>query len=210
MILRKKGCPLQNIEERQKTENFWCRNIKEKNSGQIGWVTGLFLILFMTVFLYAVLQMERYRAASLYLEDALAASNLASAVVDIEEYGISNQIVIKDLNAAYQRYQRAVRENLNLNEAWEGAEGGVVQGRVRIVNYTVYNVCGDEVVIGSFDETGVKNGSVGILGEVTAPNGVKVESTSVYSEIAFFIGGFPGVNVEARKGNLVDVIRETE
>jgi hypothetical protein len=43
------------------------------------------------------------------------------------------------------------------------------------------------------------------LGNAFAPNGVKIETTGVYSEISFPVDGFFGVSVNARKGKLVDV-----
>lgn len=196
MCLRKKGFPLQNI-----------RALLHREDGQISWGVGMFLVLFLALYLYAALQMERFRAASLYLEDALTASNLASVVVDIEEYGISHRILIPDCRAAYDRYQVAVCGNLNLNHGWRTPDGGVIEGEVRVLNYTVYNVDGDVVRISSFDESGQLRESVGLLGEVYSPHGVGIESTSVYSEITFPVECFPGVYVEAWKGKLVDVVK---
>ncbi len=46
------------------------------------------------------------------MEDALALSNLASAVIDIEEYGITQKVLITDPEQAYERYCHALRENL--------------------------------------------------------------------------------------------------
>ena len=77
MLLRKRECPLQNTE-----------------SGQIGWTVGVGFLLFLGVLLSACMQMEVFRASSQYMEDALAASNLAAAVVDVEEYGISHKLLI--------------------------------------------------------------------------------------------------------------------
>ena len=76
MNLRRKGYPPQSIRPRAA-------------GGQAGWSAGLFFLLFLAVLLRGFIQLEIYRTTSLYLEDALAASNLASAVVDVEEYGIS-------------------------------------------------------------------------------------------------------------------------
>ena len=70
--------------------------LQSTESGQIQWVTGLWFLLFLGILLCAALQMDIYRSSSQYLEDALAASNLAAAVVDVEEYGISNEIRIDD------------------------------------------------------------------------------------------------------------------
>ncbi len=194
MNLRKKEYPLPSIR-------------LKASRGQAGWSVGLFFLLFLAVFLRGFMELEIYRTTALYLEDALAASNLASAVVDVEEYGISHTILIDDPDEAYQRYKWAVRGNLNLDDTWKGKAGSIVQGSVHIVNYTIYNVYGDSVRIYSYDENGLVAEWQGTFGYVTAPNGRTVEATSVYSEITFTVKGFLGTEVEAHKGNLVDVTR---
>ena len=64
-----------------KTENR--QETEKAESGQVSWVLGLFLILFLAILLYMQLQLAMYKASARYLEDALALSNLASAVIDI-------------------------------------------------------------------------------------------------------------------------------
>ena len=197
MNLRKKECPLQSIKSAAMA----------REPGTTGWTVGLFFLLFLAVYLCAFLQLELYRTASLYLEDALAASNLASAVVDLEEYGISHKILVEDPRASYGLYRWAVRENLNLDEAWRGRDGGVISSQVRVVEYTVYTVTGENVEIYHFDGNGVLSQRSGVLGNVEAPNGRIIENTSVYSEIAFMLRGVLGIEVEAHKGNLADITR---
>lgn len=197
MLLRKRECLRQNI------KNLFAG----KEKGQIGWIAGLFFTLFLGVTLCAELQIESYRAASLYLEDTLAASNLASAVIDVQEYGISHNILIADPAEAYAIYRLAVMENLNLDAAWEGQSGGLVQGRVGIVRYIVYNVRDSEVAIYHFDADGRMTQSRESLGNAKAPNGIFIESTAVYSEITFEVQGPLGGTVRAHKGNLADVTR---
>ena len=167
----------------------------------------MFITLFLGVMLCAVLQLEHYRAASLYLEDARAASNRAAAGVDVQEYGISHNILIARPEEAYGTYRWAVRNNLNLNDAWEGQAGSLVQGPVRIVRYIVYNVGDGGVAVYHFDETGQMTHWQETPGNVTAPNGIPVETTSVYSEITFEVESFFGVTVTAHKGNLADISR---
>lgn len=189
MNLRKKGYPL------LKTE-----------SGKIEWGAGLFALLILGIMLCAMLQMEMYRSSSDYLEDALALSNLASAVIDVEEYGISHQLVISDPWQAYERYREAVKGNLNLDENWQCPAGKLISGPVRIVDYTVYSVTEIDVTITSFDESGDAFQWKTSPGSVSAPNGLPIVATSVYSEIAYRVDGFLGASVEAHKGKLVDVV----
>lgn len=175
-------------------------------SGQVEWAAGLFFLLFLGILLCAFLQLDVYRSSSQYLEDALALSNLASAIVDVEEYGISHRIVITDPRQAYERYMTAVKANLNLDDRWECQEGGVITGPVTVVNYTVYSVSGNDVDVSRFDENGILTQWREQLGSAVAPNGIKIESTGVYSEIAYQIEGFLGTMAKARKGKLADVV----
>lgn len=190
MNLKKKGFPLQSFE-----------------SGQVGWTAGLWLSLFMGCFFCALIQTDAVRNSAQYLEDALAASNLAAAVVDIEEYGISHRLQISDLQAARSRYETAVKGNLELDDQWECQNRSLISGPVKVVNFTVYNVNGNDVEINAFDENGVLSRTQGSLGQVRAPNGAMVESTGIYSELRYCIKGFLGLEIEAHKGMLADVKR---
>ena len=134
MDLKKKECLLQSTE-----------------SGQIGWTLGLWFMLFLGILLCVLLQLETFRASSQYMEDALAASNLAAAVIDVEEYGISHKLWIRDPGEAYGWYMRAIRENLNLNNMWECGNKELISGPVHVENFTVYNVSGNEVEVSSFE-----------------------------------------------------------
>lgn len=181
-----------------------------RRKGSIEWVTGLFFLLFLMFFLLAEVQLSAYRATSLYLEDALAVSNLASAVIDIEEYGISHTVRIADPKAAYARYVEAVKKNLNLDENWECANSALISGKVSIADYIIYNVEEDAVVISRVSEDGSVHSWQGVPGRVNAPNGVAVETTGIYSELSFPVEGLLGVTVQAQKGKLVDIAADQE
>ena len=178
--------------------------------GKVEWVTGLFFILFLGILLCASLQLESFRSSARYLEDALAASNLASAVIDVEEYGRTHKVRIADTQKAYERYRTAVKGNLNLNEAWECPNRGLISGPVQVMNYTVYNVSGNDVEISRFDENGLLTQWQETLENAEAPDGKIIENTGVYSEIKYRVNGMLGVEEEARKGKLVDIVSEKE
>lgn len=178
--------------------------------GKVEWVTGLFFLLFLGILLCASLQMESFKSSARYLEDALAASNLASAVIDVEEYGRTHKVRIADVQKAYERYRTAMKGNLNLNEAWECPNRGLISGPVRVVDYTVYNVSGNDVEISHFDENGLLTEWQETLGNAEAPDGKIIENTGVYSEVRYRVSGVLGVEEEAHKGKLVDIMSDTE
>lgn len=179
-------------------------------SGQIAWTMGLWLILFLGILLCACIQVEAYRSVAQYMEDALAASNLAAAVIDIEEYGISHEVRVADPAEAYSRYLEAMRINLGLDENWNCANRTVIGGPVQIESFIVYNVCGNEVEVCAFDGSGGMNSYRAGLGEVFAPTGEAVEFTGIYSQISCKVAGLFGMEVPARKGKLVDVARNSD
>ena len=185
------------------------RIIWQKKQGQTEWVLGMFFLLFLVVMFSTQLQTELYRTSSAYLEDALAASNLASAVIDLEEYGISHAIQIEDPMEAYCRFREALETNLQLTEEWVNTSG-VISGRVEVETYLIFNVKDEEVTIYQVADNGVVWEQQGSLGSVWAPNGVLVESTGIYSEISFPVQGMFGMVTEARKGKLVDIVANGE
>lgn len=199
MILRRKGYLQQKIKNSR-----W-----RKESGQIEWLTGCFFLLFLAIILCTRLQLDVYRATAFYLEDALAASNLASAIIDLQEYGRTHTILIANPIEAYGKYCTAVQGNLQLNENWECENKELIAGKVNIINYTVYNVEDESVQVYEVKQDGRTREWAGVLGEVAAPNGIAIEATSIYSEIAFPVKGLGGITLEAHKGKLVDIVGNT-
>lgn len=180
----------------------------EKRAGNTEWAVGLFFLLFLVILVCAEIQISAFQATSLYLEDALAASNLASAVIDIREYGSSHTVRISNLTGAYEQYVRAVKENLQLDENWECSNRRLISGQVTVEKYIVYNVEGNVVSISQVANDGHVFSDQGVLGSVSTPDGTLIERTGIYSEISFPVKAFWGGIVQARKGKLVDIVAE--
>ncbi len=187
------------------------RNINVRDRGQAEWILGMFFLLVLIVLMNTMLTLASWRSTAGCLEDALAVSNLASALIDLEEYGRSHRVVIADAPAAYEIYTDAVRENLGLDENWECRNRTMIAGPVEIADYIIYNVDQNRVNAVRIGRDGkISERWRGALGAVKAPNGVTVECTGVYSEIRFEVEGFAGVLAQAHKGKLVDIVSESE
>lgn len=198
MFLRSKECRPQKIK------------YLKKEAGQVEWTLGFFLLLFFAIILCTRLQIDVYRASSLYLEDALAASNLASAIIDLKEYGTTHTILVEDCEEAYQRFCEAIKGNLQLNDNWESKNESLISGEVRVVKYIIYNVRDTQVTVYELEPGEEPEVWTDVCGSVKAPNGLTIETTSIYSEITFPVKGFGGVVVDAHKGKLVDIVANTE
>ena len=184
------------------------KRLNRKRKGEIASFTLVYLILFMLVIVAFALQIRQYLALKSDTEDVLAASNLATAVIDIQEYGISHDLIIADTDHAYQIYQDALRVNMELTDTWMDATGRI-SGPVTVEQYVVYNVRGQDVEVHSYGP-GVTYASVvtGGKGSLTAPNGKTIESTSIYSRISYQVAGYFGTDVPAVKDNLVDIVTQ--
>lgn len=200
MNWKNRECP------QQKIRKLLSGKLHKTDAGKVEWVTGLFFFLLLTVLLCMQLETSLYQTAGSYMEDALAASNLASAVIDVEEYGISHKVLIEDGPQAYERYCQAIEGNLKLDADWESEDSAIIAGKVTVENYTIYNVSEGQVAVWGICKDGSVFTMLGSLGSICAPNGKLIENTSVYSEISFPVQGLFGILVQAHKGKLVDIV----
>lgn len=177
--------------------------------GNVGWAVNLWFLLFLCVLLCISLQLEIFRTASLQMEDALAASNLAAAVIDTEEYGRTHEILIP-AERAYSLYKKALKGNLSLDENWESPAKQWMSGPVVIEDFIVYSVLEDRILVTGLKADGSLVSREGGLDSTYAPNGKKIEASGIYSEISFDVKGIFGLLHRARKNKLADVVNNAE
>ena len=169
---------------------------------------GLFFCLFLFVLLVVQMELFRYHTSALYLEDALAASGLAAAVVDLEEYGLTNEIIIRDRENCYEQYEQALCRNLGLDEQWQSGNEQLIAGNVKLERFIIYNVSFGGSSCEDRDARGNWNVQQAPGDGMYAPNGRLVEQTGVYGEVSYDVKGFLGIRLRARKGVLVDVVSD--
>lgn len=180
----------------------------QKNKGQVDVVVGMFYVLMVLVVILFGFRITQYMLISATVEDALAASNLASAVIDIKEFGKSHTIRIQDPENAFLLYREALCHNLHLDEYLNTTNQELLASGVTIEEYIVYNVSDDLVEIYVLDENGqIQRYDTATAGQVYTPDGVYVESTTVYSRISFQVNGLFDRKIGAVKEKSVDIVR---
>ncbi len=188
-----------------------CRQPKIKHVGKIDLFTGLLAAFIVVLVMFVCLKLSHFMIAGAYVEDALAASNLASALIDVEEYGKSHTLRIIDPQEAYEIYKEALSINLGLDEAGQSSQKELMEGPVKILSYMVYNVENDRVDIFSLSEgetmQQLPSGEVGLI---YTPDGILVETTTIYSRISFRVKGLENQYIYAEKEKSVDVKRNEE
>lgn len=179
----------------------------KKKKGSIEFGVSMAVISIMSLFLLFIMKITSINIARDYVENGLVASNLASAVIDIDEYGTTNKILIKDFNKAYSTYFESLKDNLSLGEGNIPTKGYLSKEKVEVIQYTVYNVEGDTI----YETTRRSNGSIskkqynGQVGKMKTPDGAVITTTTIYSKIGFYISGYKNENVYATKENSVDI-----
>jgi len=172
------------------------------------WSLGLMLCIYLAVLLMAQLMWQRLFLASQTVEDALACSNLAAAVIDWKELGNTGELVITDRQKAYQTFLSSLYENMELSDSGSAESSSLFEGNVTVEAFILYQVTSH----GVYEEKRREDGSFVTehypIGTVYAPNGKKVEHTGVYSEISCYVKGVFGESYYAAKSKLVDVTTE--
>lgn len=183
----------------------------KKIDGKIDMIIPLFFIILLIPIIACNLQLSQIKATKATVEDALVSSNLASAIIDIETYGMNHNILIGNPSEAYGIYRDALKINLKLNDLWESDNKAFISGKVTVASYIIYNVINTEdsstIEIYEFNDNGLINETSIANGAVISPNGRTIESTSIYSKITFPVEGIWGFQMDAVKDNLVDIVK---
>ena len=183
-----------------------CLQQKIKKSGKIDYFVGLFMVFMVSVVMLVCQQISCFMIAGAYVEDAIAASNLAAALIDVEVYGRDRAIRIFDPQGAYELYKEALYVNLQLDEDGRSFQRQLLEGPVLIEDYRIYNVVGDLVEIYILGENDtMQSGGYGRKEDVVTPDGTRVETTTVYSRVQFGVPGFGENSISAKKEKSVDV-----
>lgn len=183
-------------------------NVLKKRKGQIGICVGMFWCMIVLVVVLFQIKLLQYQAAGTFVEDSLAASNLASAVIDVREYGRTHNILVESPENAFGRYKEALIYNLELDENLYSSNQEVLYGKVDILSYQVFNVLGDKVYRYRFEESGrLLDVEETEVASTYLPDGNKVETTSVYSKVGLYVTVPGGGTIYATKENSVDIKR---
>lgn len=181
--------------------------MKKKRQGKIELFLGMYFLIFLLILLEVQYQLKIFGIISSFAEDALAASNLASAITDVEEYGMTHAVRVEEPDLSFDIYCEALKENLNLNDAWECRQKDLIHGTVDVLKYEIYQVEGRDVTVYSYgsENKGVRRIPDG-FGKVCTPDGTVVESATVYSKIGFPVKGIFGMEIRAEKEKTVDIV----
>ena len=162
----------------------------KKDKGAVEYSMSLMLIAVSVLMMLFCFRIRSARVEKMYVEDALVSANLAAAVIDTDVYGETEKLIITDELRAYERFQSALKTNLNLDDVYMPRNTFLMENAVKVLEFHIYNVDEYTVTHIIFDECGSKRTEVMGLSGVRTPDGTEVESTTIYSKVEFDVKGF--------------------
>ncbi len=167
--------------------------------GKVGLFVPPYFVFVLAVLLLYQAQCREAALVSQRVEDALAMSNLAAAVADMEAYGRTGRLRIWDAKQCLDLYSKALEKNLE-------SVGGLQPGSGQLLEFAIYQPLREGVEIFYYTRGGVWEYSKAALGEVYTPNGKRVESLTVYSKAEFALEAIFGLSLRGVKENSIDVL----
>lgn len=180
----------------------------KKDKGIVEYTLSIMLLMIIVLLVLFVYRMRVIKITKENVEDALVSSNLACAVIDLEEFGTTNEIVIKDPQESYEIYKKALKGNMYLDDNFMPVDRKLINGKVTIHEFVVYSVNAGNVQVSRIGSDGIVSiqdypGGAGI---VQTPDGTVVNSSTVYSKIGFEIKSYRENVMYVYKQNSVDVV----
>lgn len=178
----------------------------KKDKGSSGAISILYPLIIVIPTIVLILMLYIAETIKEEIHDDLTLSLMASAIIDIEEFGLSNNIIIKDIDESYNIFLETLRYNMNLDDLYYSKTNDFITGPIIIEQYYIYNVKNDIVTIYKYDQSGFSSSS-GILGEIKDPKGNPIVETSIFGKIKFPISLFMGMTTN---GTVTEIIGITK
>ncbi len=179
----------------------------KKDKGSVEYSMCIMLLTVSVLLILFCFRIRSARVEKAYLEDGLATANLAAIVIDADRFGETEELVISDTEEAYERFQKALKTNLNLDDSYLSHDTFLMETPLKVLEFHIYNVEEDGIVHVIYDGNGSKITELMGLSGVMTPNGKEVESTTVYSKIEFDVKGFLTQRNRLTLENSVDVVK---
>lgn len=159
------------------------------------------------IFCLFMIKSKQIEIVNDFIDDGLVMSNLAAATVDLNEYGQSNTIVNNDFNKSFDQYKKALKNNLRLDNNFVPQTSNLIDGGITIEIFTIYNVNGNDIHMIKRQRNGniIKQVYPNAVGTMKTPDGVKIETTTVYSKIGMNVKGFMNGTTYVYKDKTVDI-----
>ena len=180
--------------------------IKKKRGSTEAFICSMAFIMVALVIIM-MLRLKIVKVTKNMVEDGLVASNLASATIDLNEYGSTNNIVISSFEKNFNDYCISLKDNLNLNNDFTPKNNTLINSKVDIHEFTIYNVKGNdiEMIKRQADGSITRQSYINQVGIMQTPDGSTITTTTIYSKIGFEVKGYLDNTLYIYKEKSVDI-----
>lgn len=161
----------------------------KKQEGVIEVFVGMFIISITLIMISANSNLKSIKSINNFVSNGLISSNLASDIIDLDEFGKSRTIKISDPNKSFSLFEKTLRENLKLDDK---NENKLIDNNINIDNFTIYNVKGNDIEVIQMKPIYSKYIVSGGVNKTYSPDGVLISSTSVYSKVSYKVKNMIG------------------
>lgn len=163
----------------------------KKEKGKIEFFISSIALSITSLLVLMGLRIEVIKTTKSFIDDGLVASTLASATIDLKEFGTTNNIINSDFSKSYNDFTKTLKTNLNLDNSFIPKDDTLINSKVDVVDFIIYNVVGNDIYVLKKDEVGYSEqfypNQKGIM---KTPNDVLITSTTFYSKIGFSLRGY--------------------
>lgn len=186
-----------------KKKNRLCK----KKEGAVNATLAMIAVAVAVVLVFINSRIGLIKEMKTICEDALVSSTLAGAVVNVEEYGKSGSIIIDDYKKCYEYFKSSLDINLKLDDQNNSEYTSFFASPIEVTDFIVYNVNETTGKVQIMEGTGqtLVHTYEQAVGTVSAPDGTRIENTSIYSKIKFDVKFSNSVMIHADKDCCVDV-----
>lgn len=163
----------------------------KKKEGKIEVFISCIALIMVVLIVIMSVKLKEIKLTKNYIDDGLVSSLLASATIDLKEYGSSNNIINNDPEQSYYLFKDTLKSNLNLNNDFSAKNSNLITDKVNIEKFVIYNVkTSNDIEIIEVENGKIVNKTKENSGVLTTPEGVKIEKTTFYAKISFYVSGY--------------------
>lgn len=162
---------------------------KKKKDGTGDFVFPMYMILFcVMLFSYCYYDQLLYYT-KINVEDSIAASTLASACINLYDYGDFDNMSYEIINSCYDLFEKSFKENMKLDNNFmpkqDSFNATLIAQPIEVLEFSYYCIRND--IVYKTTKNGGINIEKGYVGQVTTPNGNVISQTTIYVKILIYI-----------------------
>jgi hypothetical protein len=179
----------------------------KKKKGSIEMFISSLILITVSMIIVMSIKLREIKITKNLVEDGLVAATLASATVDLREYGATKRIVNRDFDKSFNDFTVSLKDNLKLDDNYKPINSRIICSKVNIENFIIYNISDNDIEVtrrssdGSIEKSIIYNG----VGSENTPDGVLIQTTTIYSKIAFKLKGYMNTEYDVYKEKSVDI-----